>query len=141
MIVGIFSPILTFFLYMVNLPANRGRGTIPTARGGSITAGSFNSRAQGLYDPRDPKGDEVIKLFECVLFFLSALSSVQNSVLDRPRNRLRSTSDEGDTTNSSAPVEGWTAVKSQSSWSSSREPSTGAPWSKDAGRFPFLCSQ
>ena len=27
-----------------------------TARGGSATAASFNSRAQGLYDPRDPKG-------------------------------------------------------------------------------------
>ncbi|CAJ0607334.1 unnamed protein product [Cylicocyclus nassatus] len=50
--------------------ANRGRGAPATARGGGVSGGTFNSRAQGLYDPRDPK--------------------------DRPRNRVRSTSDEGD---------------------------------------------
>lgn len=50
--------------------ANRGRGAQSTSRGGGVSGTAFNSRAQGLYDPRDPK--------------------------DRPRNRMRSTSDEGD---------------------------------------------
>ncbi|KAJ1370043.1 hypothetical protein KIN20_031675 [Parelaphostrongylus tenuis] len=50
--------------------ANRGRGGAVSARGGGVSGTAFNSRAQGLYDPRDPT--------------------------DRPRNRMRSTSDEGD---------------------------------------------
>ncbi|WKX97599.1 hypothetical protein Q1695_013342 [Nippostrongylus brasiliensis] len=60
--------------------ANRGRGAQSTARGGGVTGAAFNSRAQGLYDPRDPK--------------------------DRPRNRMRSTSDEGDV----AGEGGWTTA-------------------------------
>ncbi|KAK6735093.1 hypothetical protein RB195_018345 [Necator americanus] len=60
--------------------ANRGRGAPASARGGGVSGTAFNSRAQGLYDPRDPK--------------------------DRPRNRMRSTSDEGDTLGDG----GWTTA-------------------------------
>ncbi|EYC17752.1 hypothetical protein Y032_0029g1850 [Ancylostoma ceylanicum] len=62
--------------------ANRGRGAATSARGGGVAGTTFNSRAQGLYDPRDPK--------------------------DRPRNRMRSTSDEGDV--SSVGEGGWTTA-------------------------------
>ncbi|EPB78581.1 hypothetical protein ANCCEY_02321 [Ancylostoma ceylanicum] len=61
---------------------NRGRGAATSARGGGVAGTTFNSRAQGLYDPRDPK--------------------------DRPRNRMRSTSDEGDV--SSVGEGGWTTA-------------------------------
>ncbi|KAK6044925.1 hypothetical protein COOONC_17571 [Cooperia oncophora] len=81
--------------------ANRGRGgSQASARGGGVTGTSFNSRAQGLYDPRDPK--------------------------DRPRNRMRSTSDEGDVageggwTTASVGKHGWTQNKDggqQNTWS------------------------
>lgn len=62
----------------------RGRGGTTVTRG---TAGStqFNSRAQGLYDPRDPK--------------------------DRPRNRLRSTSDDTDPSAGQDENGGWAASR------------------------------
>ncbi|KAK5983870.1 GYF domain-containing protein, partial [Trichostrongylus colubriformis] len=84
--------------------ANRGRGcSQPSARGGSVSGAAFNSRAQGLYDPRDPK--------------------------DRPRNRMRSTSDEGDAageggwTPAGIGKHGWTQNKDggQSNWSSGQD--------------------
>uniref|UniRef100_A0A1I7XPA0 Intraflagellar transport protein 74 homolog n=1 Tax=Heterorhabditis bacteriophora TaxID=37862 RepID=A0A1I7XPA0_HETBA len=84
--------------------AGRGRGGPPTARGGSTTANSFNSRAQGLYDPRDPK--------------------------DRPRNRLRSTSEEGDTVADNG-GNAWTSAGCKPAWvNNSKENSTNA-WNKE----------
>ncbi|VDM52827.1 unnamed protein product [Angiostrongylus costaricensis] len=44
--------------------ATRGRGTLASARGGTVSGTTFNSRAQGLYDPRDPKGDTASSISE-----------------------------------------------------------------------------
>ncbi|CAI4233003.1 unnamed protein product [Auanema sp. JU1783] len=86
--------------YNARFAARGGRGGATLARGGSTTASAnFNSRAQGLYDPRDPK--------------------------DRPRNRLRSTSD--DTETSGAGDAGWTTVKT--TW---KEKENKNAWSKDS---------
>lgn len=54
---------LTYLIIRYGIPficayvaANRGRGAQSTSRGGGVSGTAFNSRAQGLYDPRDPKG-------------------------------------------------------------------------------------
>ncbi|CAJ0932345.1 unnamed protein product, partial [Mesorhabditis belari] len=62
------------------------RGVPPNGRGGSTAVPSFNTRAQGLYNPKDPK--------------------------DRPRARLRSTSeDDVQNTNGGSNSSGWKPMR------------------------------
>ncbi|KJH43574.1 GYF domain protein [Dictyocaulus viviparus] len=82
--------------------ANRGRGA-PQARVGGGSHSNFNSRAQGLYDPRDPKGYDcgynsngASGSYTLCLYFLA----------DRPRHRIRSTSEEAEVVGEG----GWTST-------------------------------
>uniref|UniRef100_A0A0K0DNM0 GYF domain-containing protein n=1 Tax=Angiostrongylus cantonensis TaxID=6313 RepID=A0A0K0DNM0_ANGCA len=85
--------------------ATRGRGALALARGGAVSGTTFNSRAQGLYDPRDPK--------------------------DRPRLRMRSTSDEGEVVGEGS----WTISPSgKHCWGNdSKDPSQINIWSSGQG--------
>nr|CDJ92445.1 GYF domain containing protein [Haemonchus contortus] len=85
--------------------ANRGRGgSQASTRGGGVTGAAFNSRAQGLYDPRDPK--------------------------DRPRNRIRSTSDEGD----GAGEGGWTPANvGKHGWTQNKDGGQQNAWTGGQG--------
>ncbi|KAK6029418.1 GYF domain protein [Ostertagia ostertagi] len=78
--------------------ANRGRGgSQAPARGGGVSGTAFNSRAQGLYDPRDPKGNLVMK---------QPVQRVHLMNMDdsgRRYERQKSTNNENQSTEKSAP--------------------------------------
>lgn len=100
-------PIINFHYVNLSVYVGSSRGGRGTAAGvgrGISTAQPFNARAQGLYDPRDPR--------------------------DRPRQRLRSTSDDVASPPFGSVVEESTAPSANSGWTQVGR--AAAPWSKRA---------